>query len=205
MRQILPFIPGARPDLDGWGGQIVVQDPKANSYHLTLNSYHHLGGETYMRTLAIIFNIFCPGMGTMMVGKTGRGITQLLLFLVAGILNFTIVGMVIGIPIGLGVWIWGLVSVVSAPPVPVHVVVTYTNESKSTDVPANVAANTQQQQSHRADVGKQFDASGKNATSLSEPATRVPQPVSTANFCSDCGAAVVDVGSAFCAQCGSKI
>ena len=83
-----------------------------------------------------------------MVGKIGQGIIQLLLFFVAAILNFTFIGMVIGIPLGLAVWIWGLVSVVSAPPAPVHVVVTHINESKSTVVTANVAADKQQQQDH---------------------------------------------------------
>lgn len=36
-------------------------------------------------------------------------------------------------------------------------------------------------------------------------ATRVQQQVSTGKFCSECGAAVVDVESAFCAQCGVKL
>jgi hypothetical protein len=43
------------------------------------------------------------------------------------------------------------------------------------------------------------------ATPLSHPATRVPQQVPTRKFCSSCGAAVGDVGSAFCGQCGSKV
>jgi hypothetical protein len=40
---------------------------------------------------------------------------------------------------------------------------------------------------------------------FNEPATQVPQLVSTAKFCSGCGAAVADVGSAFCAECGVKL
>jgi hypothetical protein len=43
------------------------------------------------------------------------------------------------------------------------------------------------------------------ATPLPEPTTQVQQQVSTAKFCTGCGATVVGVESAFCAQCGAKL
>lgn len=38
-----------------------------------------------------------------------------------------------------------------------------------------------------------------------QPAVHVPQQISTAKFCAECGAAVGEVGSSFCAQCGTKL
>jgi hypothetical protein len=43
------------------------------------------------------------------------------------------------------------------------------------------------------------------AMSPSESNARVPQHLSTAKFCPSCGAAVSDVGSGFCEQCGNKL
>lgn len=43
------------------------------------------------------------------------------------------------------------------------------------------------------------------ATPLPESATRFQNQVSKAKFCSGCGAAAVEAGSAFCAQCGAKL
>lgn len=38
-----------------------------------------------------------------------------------------------------------------------------------------------------------------------EPAISAPLPIASGKFCIECGAAVVDNGSAFCAQCGVKL
>lgn len=54
-------------------------------------------------------------------------------------------------------------------------------------------------------VPEQRAIATKPARPSLEPATRVPQQVATGEFCSECGAAVVDVGSAFCANCGNKL
>ncbi|NJL51840.1 MAG: hypothetical protein HC930_05705 [Hydrococcus sp. SU_1_0] len=63
-----------------------------------------------MRTVGIIVNIFFPGVGTIIVGKIGQGIVQIILVAIAIILNLTVVLAIIGIPLGIGTWIWGLVS-----------------------------------------------------------------------------------------------
>ena len=38
-----------------------------------------------------------------------------------------------------------------------------------------------------------------------ELAKSAPLPIASGKFCSECGAAVVDNGSAFCGQCGVKL
>lgn len=38
-----------------------------------------------------------------------------------------------------------------------------------------------------------------------EPAKSAPLPIASGKFCTECGAAVVDNGSAFCGQCGVKL
>lgn len=75
-----------------------------------------------MKIIAILINIFLlPGVGTLIVGKTGQGIAQILLFILAIILIFTVLGALIGIPLAIGIWIWGIVSVATANPQPMQV------------------------------------------------------------------------------------
>lgn len=85
-----------------------------------------------MKTLSIILNVFFPGVGSLVIGKVGQGITQIILYTLGVIFCFTLVGAIIGIPLMIGVWIWGLVTVTSAPAVPVEVVVVHRNEPKET-------------------------------------------------------------------------
>lgn len=78
-----------------------------------------------MKALAIIVNIFIPGIGTLIIGKTGQGIAQFLLFVLAVILNFTLVGLIVGVPLAIAVWIWAIVSAANADPEPVRVEVSH--------------------------------------------------------------------------------
>ncbi|MBS3176604.1 hypothetical protein J4457_05200 [Candidatus Woesearchaeota archaeon] len=60
-----------------------------------------------MATVALLLNVLVlPGLGSIIGGKTNVGITQLVLFLVSIPLMFIL----IGIPIMIGVWIWGIVT-----------------------------------------------------------------------------------------------
>jgi TM2 domain-containing membrane protein YozV len=63
-----------------------------------------------MNVLGIIVNIFLPGVGTLIVGKIPQGIVQIILMVVAIILNLTVIFAILGIPIAVGTWIWALVS-----------------------------------------------------------------------------------------------
>ena len=77
-----------------------------------------------MKPLAIILNVFFPGVGTIIAGKAGMGIAQLLRWLVGLMFWLTFIGIIIGAPLMLAAWIWGLVSVASMSDTPqvVHVV-----------------------------------------------------------------------------------
>ena len=63
-----------------------------------------------MRVLGIIVNIFLPGVGTLLVGKVPLGIIQIVLVITSLLLSFTGVLALIGIPLGIGNWVWALVS-----------------------------------------------------------------------------------------------
>ena len=65
-----------------------------------------------MNVVALVANLLIPGVGTLIVGKTGSGVIQLLLLTIGWILTFTVIGAIVGVPLIIGVWIWGLVSVV---------------------------------------------------------------------------------------------
>ncbi|ERN42038.1 hypothetical protein KR51_00013730 [Rubidibacter lacunae KORDI 51-2] len=64
-----------------------------------------------MKTLAIILNIFLPGVGTLVAGKIGIGIVQLLILAIAGGVSITGVGIIAGGPIAFLNWIWALYTV----------------------------------------------------------------------------------------------
>lgn len=65
-----------------------------------------------MNIVALIANIILPGVGTLIVGKVGSGIFQLVLFGMGVLLTFTFIGAIVGVPLCIAVWVWGLVSVV---------------------------------------------------------------------------------------------
>ena len=54
--------------------------------------------------------LFLPGLGSLIGGKTNAGIFQLLMFLLGIPLCLSIIGLVVGGPMVMGAWIWGLVS-----------------------------------------------------------------------------------------------
>lgn len=65
-----------------------------------------------MKILAILVNIFFPGIGTMLVGKIGEGLVQFLLgfVLVIPLLIIPIIGWGLAIFLGLGVRCWAILS-----------------------------------------------------------------------------------------------
>ncbi len=68
-----------------------------------------------MRAVAIIVNVFLPGVGTLIVGKVFVGIVQILLYALAHLLIWTAILAIVGIPLAFIVWIWALVSAATAP------------------------------------------------------------------------------------------
>ena len=68
-----------------------------------------------LQLAAILINIFIyPGVGTFFVGKWIQAIFQVLLFALAMLFCFTMVGVIIGAPLAFIVWVWGIVSVCNA-------------------------------------------------------------------------------------------
>jgi TM2 domain-containing membrane protein YozV len=80
-----------------------------------------------MKAVAIILNFFIPGVGSLVIGKTGAGVAQLIIYFVGLFLTLTVIGVIIGGPMMLGAWIWGLVTAATHvdQPVQVHVVHTH--------------------------------------------------------------------------------
>jgi TM2 domain-containing membrane protein YozV len=56
--------------------------------------------------LSVLLSVFIPGLGSMVNGNVGVGVT----ILVLNIMGLFLVLFLIGIPIMLGTWIWGLVD-----------------------------------------------------------------------------------------------
>jgi TM2 domain-containing membrane protein YozV len=59
--------------------------------------------------IGLLISFFLPGVGSLVNGAVGIGITILILFIVAVILDITVIGAIVGIPLGLGAWIWGMI------------------------------------------------------------------------------------------------
>ncbi|HVJ03548.1 MAG TPA: hypothetical protein VM662_15315 [Sphingomonas sp.] len=78
-----------------------------------------------MKIAAIILNFFFPGVGSLVIGKTGAGIAQLILYIVGVAFTLTIIGAILGIPMSLGAWIWGLVTAATYEEQPVQVQVVH--------------------------------------------------------------------------------
>jgi TM2 domain-containing membrane protein YozV len=55
---------------------------------------------------ALVLNLFLPGVGSLVGGRTGAGVGQLLLFLIGLPLSFFLVG----IPIVAAAWIWAVIT-----------------------------------------------------------------------------------------------
>jgi len=60
--------------------------------------------------VSLIVSFFLPGVGSMMNGDVGIGITILLLWLLAIFLDITFIGLVVGVPLGIAMFVWGLID-----------------------------------------------------------------------------------------------
>lgn len=77
-----------------------------------------------MKGGAIILNFFFPGVGSLIIGQVGQGITQLILYGMGVLFTFTLIGAIIGLPMMLAAWIWGLVTAASynEKPTEIHII-----------------------------------------------------------------------------------
>ena len=69
-----------------------------------------------MKIVSILLNIFLCPIGTFVVGKAFTGIVQLILIVIAFFLTLTGIGAVVGVPLAIIVWIWGLIIVIQYKP-----------------------------------------------------------------------------------------
>ena len=67
-----------------------------------------------MNVLGLILNLLIPGVGSFVVGKPGQGIAQILIWGVGLLLWLTVIGAIIGFPLMLGAWIWGIITAVGS-------------------------------------------------------------------------------------------
>ncbi len=61
-----------------------------------------------MNIVAFIPNLFLPGLGSIIAGETGQGISQIVIFGIGILLSMTVILSVIGYPMMAAAWIWGL-------------------------------------------------------------------------------------------------
>ena len=59
----------------------------------------------------LIINIFIlPGLGSIIGGATKIGIIQVILFIFGILITLTLIGAILGIPLMIAMWIWGIVT-----------------------------------------------------------------------------------------------
>ena len=69
-----------------------------------------------MRIVALIINIFLPGVGTLFVGRILQAIAQMILAICGGILSALGPLIILGAPIGFIAWVWAIWSAIDARP-----------------------------------------------------------------------------------------
>jgi TM2 domain-containing membrane protein YozV len=119
--------PGMQVSADGqwvWNGTAWVPNPSAGTrlpvpyaapdpVQYAPVAYPTAGGYAVApknAAVSLIVSFFLPGVGSMINGDTGIGITILLLWLLAIFLDVTVFGLIVGVPLGLGMWIWGMID-----------------------------------------------------------------------------------------------
>jgi len=118
--------PASQVSPDGlwlWNGATWVANPSAHAQALVPYSppvptpyaplaYPAAGGYVAPKSpgVSLIVSFFLPGVGSLINGDTGIGITILLLWLLAIVLDFTFIGAILGLPLGLAMFIWGLID-----------------------------------------------------------------------------------------------
>ncbi len=113
------------PDgLWAWNGTAWIPNPKAPSrlpavysapvpQSYTPMAYPTAGGYAVAPkspAVSLIVSFFIPGVGSLVNGDTGIGITILLLWLVAIALDITVIGLIVGVPLGIAMFVWGLID-----------------------------------------------------------------------------------------------
>ena len=68
-----------------------------------------------MKLIALIINAFVfPGIGSILMGKNKAAAAQIALFVIGVLFSMTFVGLIVGLPLIIIAWAWGLVTVAKA-------------------------------------------------------------------------------------------
>ena len=62
-----------------------------------------------MKIAVILLNLFLCPVGTFVAGQITSGVIQVILLVLAMILAYTVVGLLLAVPLALIVWIWGMI------------------------------------------------------------------------------------------------
>jgi TM2 domain-containing membrane protein YozV len=99
-----------------WNGTAWVANPaapRAMQVQYAPLAYPTAGGYVVAPknpAVSLIVSFFLPGVGSMINGDIGIGVTILLLWLLAIGLDITVIGLVLGVPLGIAMFIWGLID-----------------------------------------------------------------------------------------------
>ena len=99
-----------------WNGTAWVANPAAPRAMQVQHSpmaYPTAGGYVIAPknpAVSLIVSFFLPGVGSMINGDVGIGVTILLLWLLAIGLDVTVIGLILGVPLGIAMFIWGLID-----------------------------------------------------------------------------------------------
>ena len=99
-----------------WNGTAWVANPaapRAMQVQYSPMAYPTAGGYVVAPknpAVSLIVSFFLPGVGSMINGDVGIGVTILLLWLLAIGLDVTVIGLILGVPLGIAMFIWGLVD-----------------------------------------------------------------------------------------------
>jgi TM2 domain-containing membrane protein YozV len=74
-----------------------------------------------MQGVAVLINFFLPGVGSFFVGQIGQGIAQMLIWWVGLIICFSVVGIIIGLPMMGAAWLWAIIGAATSNPKPLQV------------------------------------------------------------------------------------
>lgn len=73
------------------------------------------GVKLALAIVGLVLNVaILPGLGSLVAGKIKTGVLQLVFLLIGFLLTLTVIGAILGIPLMIAVWVWGIVTGVKA-------------------------------------------------------------------------------------------
>ncbi len=66
--------------------------------------------NTGLAIAGLLINVILPGLGSIIAGRTKTGLWQLLLMVLGIVFTLTVIGAIIGIPLIVVAWVWGIIT-----------------------------------------------------------------------------------------------